>query len=234
MVGPLFGRHECQGFCRAHTLCFLSPSPTFQTRSHLGQHLKAVADYPAGHSRVFSPVHIRSFSLVSFILFIVMFSFRKRPKDTSPIAPSLRASPSLPELYAQGIPWPENLVDATVLNKSDDAAPSEVAHETRQQGAAKTSLHSLDRAPVLFHKPFRLQLGPPAQNGTSISSLYMSQPSPAFENWRKSTAPSTATATTRRAHKKNRNPPAFNLMVSATSILVVVMIPLTDIARALA
>lgn len=162
-----------------------------------------------------------------------MFSFRRRPKDTSPIAPSLRASPSLPELYAQGIPWPESLVDATVLNKSEDAAPNSsdvVAHEaSRQQGAAKTSLHSCDRAPILFHKPFRLQLGPPAsQNGTSISSLYMSQPSPAFENWRKSAAPSTITATNRRAHKKNRNPPAFNLMVSsATSILVVT----TDIAR---
>ena len=151
-----------------------------------------------------------------------MFSFRKRPKDTSPIAPPLRASPSLPELYAQGIPWPENLVDATVLHKSDhEGAAPETAHDaTRQQGAAKASLHSLDRNPVLFHKPFRLQLGPPAHNGTSISSLYMSLPSPAFESLRSPT-PSTAPTTSRRAHKKNRNPPAFNLLVSAASILVV-------------
>ncbi|KAL4080748.1 Septin-domain-containing protein [Scleroderma citrinum] len=143
-----------------------------------------------------------------------MFSFRRRPKDTSQADLSLRASPSLPELSAQGIPWPENLVDVTVLHKAprDSHAAAPAAH-VRQQGAAKTSLHSLDRAPILFHKPFRLQLGDPTHNGTSISSLYMSHPSPAFETWRRSATPSTPTATNRRTHKKNRAPPAFNLLV---------------------
>ncbi|KAI6129740.1 hypothetical protein EDD16DRAFT_1689961 [Pisolithus croceorrhizus] len=159
-----------------------------------------------------------------------MFSFRRRPKTTDAVAAPLRSSPSLPELHAQGIPWPENLVDVTVLRETPNVAgkeedeeeedeekevSSQLQHNRQQQGAVKSSLHSLDRAPpILFHKPFRLQ---PAQNGTSISSLYMSSSnhphSVSFDHWRSSTPASTNAPTTRRVHRKNRNPPAFNLMV---------------------
>ncbi|KAI6030866.1 Septin-domain-containing protein [Pisolithus orientalis] len=173
-----------------------------------------------------------------------MFSFRRRPKDTSTTsAPPLRSSPSLPELHAQGIPWPENLVDVTVLRetpvpnaKRDEEGEEEMElsmsllHYRQQQGAVKSSLHSLDRAPpILFHKPFWLQPGhnqhshqlyhPAAvHNGVvSISSLYMSPQSayPAFDHWRSGTPASTnaPTVVARRVHRKNRNPPAFNLMV---------------------
>ncbi|KAI6114344.1 Septin-domain-containing protein [Pisolithus sp. B1] len=175
-----------------------------------------------------------------------MFSFRRRPKTTDAVAAPLRSSPSLPELHAQGIPWPENLVDVTVLRETPNVAgkeddeeeedeekevSSQLQHNRQQQGAVKSSLHSLDRAPpILFHKPFRLQPGHqhqhqqqqqnhhhPAQNGTSISSLYMSSSnhphSVSFDHWRSSTPASTNAPTTRRVHRKNRNPPAFNLMV---------------------
>ncbi|KAI6166611.1 hypothetical protein EDD17DRAFT_1752782 [Pisolithus thermaeus] len=177
-----------------------------------------------------------------------MFSFRRRPKTTDPVAAPLRSSPSLPELHAQGIPWPENLVDVTVLRETPNVAgkgdeeeeedeekevSSQLHHNRQQQGAVKSSLHSLDCAPpILFHKPFRLQPGHQyqhqhqqqqqqyhhsAQNGTSISSLYMSSSnhphSVSFEHWRSSTPASTNAPTTRRVHRKNRNPPAFNLMV---------------------
>ncbi|KIK18383.1 hypothetical protein PISMIDRAFT_192086 [Pisolithus microcarpus 441] len=169
-----------------------------------------------------------------------MFSFRRRPKNTDTVAAPLRSSPSLPELHAQGIPWPEDLVDVTVLRETPSVAgkadeeeeqeeeevSSPLLHYRQQQGAVKSSLQSLDCSPpILFHKPFRLQPGhqlqhhhhSPAQNGTSISSLYMSSNHPhsvSFDHWRSSTPASTnAPTTTRRVHRKNRNPPAFNLMV---------------------
>ncbi|KAH7885218.1 Septin-domain-containing protein [Phlebopus sp. FC_14] len=134
-----------------------------------------------------------------------MFSFRKRPRANS-TGPPLKPSPSLPELKAQGIPWPENLVDVTALRETPQLA------EHPQQGAVKNSLQSLDRAPILFHKPFRFLPGPQTDNVTSISALYMSQPPSAFDSWR---SPSSAATnpTGRRAHRKNRTPPAFNLMV---------------------
>ncbi|KIJ62638.1 hypothetical protein HYDPIDRAFT_94001 [Hydnomerulius pinastri MD-312] len=141
-----------------------------------------------------------------------MFSFRKRPRANSSTATPLKTSPSLPELHAQGIPWPENLVDVTVLRETPPV-PERHPH----QGAVKNSLHSLDRAPILFHKPFRFHSGQPTAasngngNGAKISSLYMSpHPPSAFDNWR---SPSSAGTTSRRTHRKNRTPPAFNLMV---------------------
>lgn len=137
-----------------------------------------------------------------------MFSFRKRPR-TADSKPQLKTSPSLPELHSQGIPWPENLVDVSVIRELPLASDSE---RYSRQGAVKSSLPSSNHTPVPFHKPFRLVSGQPVENGSKskISSLYMSHPPSAFENWRSSTAP---TSSTRRAHRKNRTPPAFNLMV---------------------
>jgi hypothetical protein len=136
-----------------------------------------------------------------------MFSFRRRPR-TADTEPKLKTSPSLPEMHSQGIPWPENLVDVSLIRGSPLAEPE----RSPRQGAVKSSLPSSDHSPIPFHKPFRLISGQPAENGTKISSLYMSHPPSAFgnNNWRSSTA---AVSTTRRAHRKNRTPPAFNLMV---------------------
>ncbi|KAL4251229.1 TRAFAC class TrmE-Era-EngA-EngB-Septin-like GTPase superfamily protein [Abortiporus biennis] len=85
-----------------------------------------------------------------------MFSFRRKPKK-QPESPAIRTSPSLPELSAQGIPWPENLVDVNALSSTENAG---------------------SKAPVQ---------GKPANgaNGT-ISALYMSHPPSSFENRRTS------------------------------------------------
>ncbi|KAG0700138.1 Septin-domain-containing protein [Suillus ampliporus] len=135
-----------------------------------------------------------------------MFSFRRRPQTSDSTLPQLKTSPSLPELHSQGIPWPENLVDVTVIRENPIPVPERHPH----QGATKSSVSCSDRAPIPFHKPFRLISGQPTENGSKISSLYMSHPPSAFGNWRASTA---TVSSTRRAHRKNRTPPAFNLMV---------------------
>lgn len=145
-----------------------------------------------------------------------MFSFRKRPRaNSASSAAPLKTSPSLPELSPQGIPWPENLVDVSVLRETPP-----VPEPHPYQGAAKSSLHSIDHAPIPFHKPFRFHSGQPpeAPNATSnkISSLYPSpHPPSAFENWR---SPSSAGTTTRRTQRRGRAPPAFNLMVRSLTL----------------
>ena len=143
-----------------------------------------------------------------------MFSFRKRPRanSASSDAAPLKTSPSLPELNPQGIPWPENLVDVSVLRETP---PVPEPH----QGAVRSSLNSLDHAPIPFHKPFRFHSGQPPETpnakASKISSLYMlPHPPSAFETWRSS---SSAGTTTRRTQRRNRTPPAFNLMVSSFS-----------------
>jgi len=141
-----------------------------------------------------------------------MFSFRKRPRANSASSDApLKTSPSLPELNPQGIPWPENLVDVAVLHETPP-----VPEPHPYQGAVRSSLNSLDHAPIPFHKPFRFHSDQspetPNAKASKISSLYMSpHPPSAFETWR---SPSSASATTRpRTQRRNRTPPAFNLMV---------------------
>lgn len=135
-----------------------------------------------------------------------MFSFRRRPRTSDSTGSPLKTSPSLPELHSQGIPWPENLVDVTVIREGPLPEPEHYP----QQGAVKSSVSCSDRAPIPFHKPFRLIAGQPAENGSKISSMYMSHPPSAFGNWRSSTVP---VSSPRRSHRKNRASPAFNLMV---------------------
>ena len=141
-----------------------------------------------------------------------MFSFRKRPRANSAgsVTASLKASPSLPELCPQGIPWPEDLVDVSVLRETPP-----IPEPPPYQGAVKSSVRSFDHAPIPFHKPFRVHSGqpsePPNANDSKISSLYTSpHPPSAFENWR---SPSSAGTTTRRSQRRSRAPPAFNLIV---------------------
>lgn len=158
-----------------------------------------------------------------FFSFPAMFSFRRRPRSSSTADSTLRQSPSLPQLHAQSIPWPENLVDATVLQKTPTSSDedSQVTPraatpvvQPRQQGAVKTSFYSLDRAPIPFHKPFRSQVGDVARNGP-ISSMYKSHhPPSSFDNWRSSTPTSVTSAPNRRTHnRKSKASPAFNVMV---------------------
>lgn len=147
-----------------------------------------------------------------------MFSFRKRPRanSASSLASPLKTSPSLPELNPQGIPWPENLVDVSVLRETPP-----VPEPHQYQGAVKSSLSSLDHAPIPFHKPFRFHSGQPPETpdakASKISSLYISpHPPSAFENWR---SPSSAGTTTRRTQRRNRASPAFNLMVRSLPLI---------------
>ncbi|OCH91215.1 hypothetical protein OBBRIDRAFT_792494 [Obba rivulosa] len=135
-----------------------------------------------------------------------MFSFRRKPRKSADQSgpPFIRTSPSLPELSAQGIAWPETLVDTSfAAQSSDDPLPP--------QGAAKTSLPIVDGEPIPFHKPWSspgksVHQAPP--NGP-ISSLYMSHPPSAFET-RKQPA---HTRTRRVSSRRVRNPTTFNVMV---------------------
>ncbi|KAJ3480413.1 hypothetical protein NLJ89_g12281 [Agrocybe chaxingu] len=100
-----------------------------------------------------------------------MFSFRRKPKN-EPESPRIRTSPSLPELNAQGIPWPEDLVDMNAIRQ-----PPTIPEAVPVQGAAKTSFQG--PTPIPFHKPFRRpSIGKP---DVPISSIYMSGQPPTFD-----------------------------------------------------
>ncbi|KAI0335947.1 hypothetical protein GY45DRAFT_1316728 [Cubamyces sp. BRFM 1775] len=134
-----------------------------------------------------------------------MFSFRRKPqKKASDSPPVLRTSPSLPELSAQSIPWPSNLVDVTQLPQAD--SPS-----SPPRGAAKTSFTTDSNGPVPFHKPWSSP-GKAADangNGGPISSLYMSHPPSAFETRKHSLQ-----GRPRPSQRRVRNPTTFNIMVA--------------------
>ena len=100
-----------------------------------------------------------------------MFSFRRRHQKNDSTAsggpPVIRTSPSLPELSAQGIPWPEDLVDLSALpsvttpTSTTHTIPSQGGHGSQVpqspsfQGATKTSFYLSTEGPIPFHKPFR-------------------------------------------------------------------------------
>ncbi|KAH9922835.1 uncharacterized protein BXZ73DRAFT_104066 [Epithele typhae] len=145
-----------------------------------------------------------------------MFSFRKKPqKPTSPI----RTSPSLPELSAQGIPWPSDLVDLSQLPHSGDA------HVSPPRGAAKTSFSADVAGPVAFHKPWAAPGKPSGQAGKTIASLYASHPPVAFDG-RKSSMSNRS----RPAQKRNRNPTTFNLMGTGKTSLLRLILDTADIS----
>lgn len=137
-----------------------------------------------------------------------MFSFRKKPKEQDSTGPHLiRASPSLPQLTAQGIPWPESLVDISTLE--DLPTPQHPI-----QGAAKTSFHGPDRTPIAFHKPLWLSspgnpAEPPSNGHGPISKLYLSGPPSAFEARK-----SSSYGRPRPGQRRPRIPPTFNVMVA--------------------
>lgn len=149
-----------------------------------------------------------------------MFSFRRRSPKRGPEEqsdePQLNHSPSLPKLPSQGIPWPENLVDVASI-RQDEPPPVQ-----SQSGARKTSFQGIDKAPVLFHKPFRGHAAQSTEsqinNGGTISSLYMSNPPSSFENWKGSTLSPPFKRPNQR--KTQRLPPTFNIMVRHASFYV--------------
>ncbi|KAI0354919.1 hypothetical protein OH77DRAFT_1590291 [Trametes cingulata] len=129
-----------------------------------------------------------------------MFSFRRKPQKQAQETPFIRTSPSLPELSAQGIPWPSNLVDLSQLPQDEPPPP---------RGAAKTSFTADTRGPVPFHKPWTSP-GKAVDNASGpISSLYMSHPPSAFETRKQSLQ-----GRTRPSQRRARNPTTFNLMVA--------------------
>ncbi|KAI0648119.1 Septin-domain-containing protein [Trametes meyenii] len=131
-----------------------------------------------------------------------MFSFRRKPQKKAEDPPAIRTSPSLPELSAQGIPWPSNLVDLSQLPVDESPPP---------RGAAKTSFTADAKGPVPFHKPWSSPgKAADSPNGAGpISSLYMSHPPSAFE-----TRKGSLQGRTRPSQRRARNPTTFNLMVA--------------------
>ncbi|KAF9267404.1 hypothetical protein L218DRAFT_995664 [Marasmius fiardii PR-910] len=134
-----------------------------------------------------------------------MFSLRRKSKHVHQ-QPKVRTSPSLPEVHKQGIPWPENLVDVNSIRSDQDQLEGR-----RVEGATKTSLQGPPNHPIPFHKPFRPSSDSPASanGGGPISSLYMSSPPSAFDNWKSSPAP-----IPRYSQRRSRLPPTFNVMVA--------------------
>ncbi|RDX42497.1 hypothetical protein OH76DRAFT_1422481 [Lentinus brumalis] len=129
-----------------------------------------------------------------------MFSFRRKPKKADENPPFIRTSPSLPELSAQGIPWPSNLVDLSQLPQ--EAPP--------RRGAAKTSFSADVAQPVPFHKPWSSPgKATDSSTGPPIASLYTHPPPSAFE-----TRKTSIQGRHRPSQKRNRNPTTFNLMVA--------------------
>lgn len=128
-----------------------------------------------------------------------MFSFRRKPKKV-PDTPSIRTSPSLPELNSQGIlQWPEDLVDITAIQQNPQT------DVVRPQSAAKISFQR-DQGPISFHKPFRPSTEK-ADDGTRKPTVPKNPPS-AYD---KMVRPLSAA---RYSQRRARIPPTFNLMVS--------------------
>ncbi|TBU51561.1 hypothetical protein BD310DRAFT_1005093, partial [Dichomitus squalens] len=84
-----------------------------------------------------------------------MFTFHCKPNKSEDNGgpPFIRTSPSLPELSAQGIPWPSNLVDLSQLPQDTASSPP--------RGAAKTSFTADAAHPVPFHEPWLSPGTPP-------------------------------------------------------------------------
>jgi hypothetical protein len=132
---------------------------------------------------------------------IVMFSFRRKPKK-APDTPSIRTSPSLPELNSQGIlHWPADLVDIAAIQQNPQA---DVVPPQRPQSATKISFQR-EQGHISFHKPFRPSTEK-ANDGTRKPVPKI--PPSAFD---KTVRP---LSVARFSQRRARIPPTFNLMVS--------------------
>lgn len=98
---------------------------------------------------------------------VLGISLNRKPKKKE--GPVIRTSPSLPSLHAQGIPWPENLVDIEDVNAARSETPQPVPKGSGRQTTAS----------VPFHKPFRSPT-PGDNQGPSIASIYTGRTSSTF------------------------------------------------------
>ena len=154
---------------------------------------------------------------------VLGFGSKSKKKGIPQEDRSVRLSPSLPELSAQGVAWPENLVDLAAIR--DIPSPPETP-DPGAQGTIKSLFRSPSRTGnIPFHRPFRVSADTNAsavtsgtinsRNGGPIHALYTSHPPPSF-NMNSPTSPTTAIHAKRSMHRKT--PPMFNMMVSALCI----------------
>ena len=150
----------------------------------------------------------------------MVLGFGSRKKKGKGEERTVRMSPSLPEVRAQGVPWPSDLVDVAAIRQTPP--PDRPA-----QGAAKVSFSSPDRSAIPFHKPFRVSptksmgaaenasANASAEGRPSIASLYMSHPPSAFQP-AQMRSPTSLSIRSKNSHgqRRSRVAPTFNLMVS--------------------
>jgi len=142
----------------------------------------------------------------------MVLGFGSRKKKGKEEERTVRMSPSLPEMKAQGVPWPSDLVDANELSKQQRDSIQPPFHS-----AAKVSFSS-ENGTMPFHKPFRVfahrssNASEGGRGPNAIASLYMSHPPSAFNAAQDRTA--TQSVRTRHSQRRARIAPTFNLMVA--------------------
>lgn len=140
----------------------------------------------------------------------MVLGFGSRKKKGKGEERTVRLSPSLPEVRAQGVPWPSDLVDVNELRKQLDSGQSP------SHAPAKVSFSS-EHGATPFHKPFRVvssRSSNAAEGGRghgAIASLYMSHPPSAFNVAQDRAA--SQSVRTRHSQRRARVAPTFNLMV---------------------
>ena len=149
----------------------------------------------------------------------------------------MRQSPSLPEMSATGVPWPQDLVDVNAIRQQQQQHPPTTPPA---RGAAKTSFSSPDRGAISFHKPFRMSPNKSAtgdSHGPSpIASLYMSPHPPSAFATQQQQKTRTYDTRSRHSQRRSRVAPTFNLMVRLFSFISVrnplcITLPLLRIGR---
>lgn len=147
----------------------------------------------------------------------MVLGFGSRKKKGRGEERTVRMSPSLPEMKAQGVPWPSDLVDVNELRKQQQDGSQSPSH-----GPTKVSFSS-EHGALPFHKPFRMltsRLSNAAEGGRgpgAIASLYMSHPPSAFNVAQDRAA--SQSVRTRHSQRRARVAPTFNLMVRPNAFL---------------
>ena len=82
---------------------------------------------------------------------------------------TIKASPSLPSVLPQGIPWPENLVDINEVKAA--------RKDSRDEKRANKEKNSSGRftPSISFHRPFRAGTPDGTSSGGGIASLFTSR-----------------------------------------------------------
>ena len=142
----------------------------------------------------------------------MVLGFGSKRKKTSPEPIFIRASPSLPELAQQRIPWPENLVDMEAVHAVSDEPPEREGQGT-PHGASKTSFQGT-RGPVPFHKPFKAgDSAPSSPQQNNLASLFGSGVPPPPSAFNGLGSSRTRAGSYPRPTRRARHAPTFNVMV---------------------